>query len=95
MAKRKHSKKQEVNSLEDAIREHGGLIPEDGGAPMPTQGGYDPGPPPANRPLPLSLADIRTEALRAHSNTAHTIADLEAWAAEIAATIAFLKERGR
>jgi hypothetical protein len=46
---------------------------------------------PAPRPLPLSLADIRSDTLRLHANTAHTIADLEAWRAEIDATIAFLK----
>lgn len=51
--------------------------------------------PEANKPQPLSLADIRNEVLRAHKNTAHTIADLEAWRAEIEATIAFLKARGR
>lgn len=44
---------------------------------------------------PLSLSDIRNEVLKAHTHTAHTIADLEAWRAEIEATIAFLKARGR
>lgn len=43
----------------------------------------------------LSLAEIRAAALKAHTHTAHTIADLEAWQAEIEATIAFLKARGR
>lgn len=43
----------------------------------------------------LSLADIRAAVLKAHTKTAHTIADLEAWRAEIEATIAFLKARGR
>jgi hypothetical protein len=86
MAKRKH-KKREISTLEDAIQEHGPLLSD---PPVPT-----PSQPTENRPLPLSLADIRTETLRQHSNVAHTIADLEAWAAEIAATIAFLKERGR
>jgi len=43
--------------------------------------------------LPLSLDEIRAHALREHANIAHTIADLEAWTAEIAATIAFLKAR--
>jgi len=41
--------------------------------------------------LPLSLDDIRRQALVDRANIAHTIADLEAWAAEIASTIAFLK----
>ena len=41
--------------------------------------------------LPLSLDDIRSQALRERANVAHTIADLEAWRAEIDATIAFLK----
>jgi len=41
--------------------------------------------------LPLSLDDIRAHALRERANITHTIADLEAWTAEIAATIAFLK----
>lgn len=47
------------------------------------------------RTSPLSLAEIRTEALKTHNDTAHLIADLEAWRAEIDATIAFLKTRGR
>jgi len=41
----------------------------------------------------LSLADIRGIALKQRTDVAHTIADLEAWMAEIAATIAFLKGR--
>jgi hypothetical protein len=41
--------------------------------------------------LPLSLDDIRATALRERANIVHTIADLEAWRAEIDATIAFLK----
>jgi hypothetical protein len=44
---------------------------------------------------PMSLADIRAHALKMHTDTAHTIADLEAWRAEIDATIAFLKARSR
>jgi hypothetical protein len=43
----------------------------------------------------MSLADIRASALKAHMDAAHTIADLEAWRAEIDATIAFLKARSR
>ncbi len=86
MAKRKHSKKrqepqQQVSTLEEAILAQGPLLSD---PPVPTE---------QERNRPLSLADIRTETLRQHSNVAHTIADLEAWAAEIAATIAFLKER--
>jgi hypothetical protein len=50
---------------------------------------------PAPRPLPLSLADIRSDTLRMHANTAHTIADLEAWRAEIDSTIAFLRAHSR
>ena len=90
MAKRKHSKRREINTIEDAIQEQGPLpSPATTAAldELDAGGGH--------KPLPLSLADIRTEALRAHSNTARTIADLEAWAAEIAATIAFLKARER
>jgi hypothetical protein len=47
------------------------------------------------RTSPMSLADIRASALKAHMDAAHTIADLEAWRAEIDATIAFLKARSR
>jgi hypothetical protein len=47
------------------------------------------------RASPMSLADIRASALKAHMDAAHTIADLEAWRAEIDATIAFLKARSR
>ena len=86
-SKRQHQK--QVDSLEDAIQARG---------PLPVDRQVEPAVPaqanPAPRALPLSLADIRTEALKAHSDVAHTIADLEAWAAEIAATIAFLKARG-
>ena len=91
MAK-KDKRSKAVNSLEDAIQEQGPLLPEGFKAPEPAN------PTPYQRErqaLPLSLADIRSEALRQHANVAHTIADLEAWAAEIASTIAFLKERGR
>ena len=49
--------------------------------------------PPSRRPLPLSLDDIRVQALKEHANTAHTIADLEAWRSEIDATIAFLRSQ--
>src|SRR5262245_47586982 len=93
--RRAHEVRGHMRGLEDAIQEQG---------PLPaTQEPYDHGPPPANptpyqrdrQPLPLSLADIRSEALRQHANVAHTIADLEAWAAEIASTIAFLKARGQ
>ena len=93
MAKKDKRRSKAVNSLEDAIQEQGPLLPEGFKAPEPPAN-----PTPYQRelqPLPLSLADIRSEALRQHANVAHTIADLEAWAAEIASTIAFLKERGR
>jgi len=89
----KKDKRRQAANLEDAIREQGPLLPEGFKAPEPPAN-----PTPYQRerqPLPLSLADIRSEALRQHANVAHTIADLEAWAAEIASTIAFLKERGR
>lgn len=83
MAKRKHKK--QVNSLEQAIEERGPL-------PNPTTAAaLDEMDERSNKPLPLSLADIRNESMRQHSNVAHTIADLEAWRAEIDATIAFLK----
>ena len=56
---------------------------------------------PANSPAPArsTLSDIRADATarmadNAHS-TAHTIADLESWRAEIDATIAFLKAQRR
>ena len=84
----KKSKRREVRSLEEALTVHGRLD-----TPAPVEPAVPSNPSP--RPLPLSLADIRTEALKAHSDVAHTIADLEAWAAEIASTIAFLKARGR
>jgi len=89
--KRRHRKEPEPTA--DIVR---GILRDDPQVPA-AQEPYDHGPPanPAPRPLPLSLSDIRTEALKQHANVAHTIADLEAWAAEIAATIAFLKERGR
>jgi len=85
--KRRHQRK-EPEPTADIVR---GILRDDPPVPA-AQKPYDP-PPPANRPLPLSLADIRNEALRQHANVAHTIADLEAWAAEIASTIAFLKAR--
>jgi len=44
---------------------------------------------------PTLLANIRTEALKTHIDTAHIIADLEAWRKEIEATIAFLKARDK
>ena len=39
----------------------------------------------------LSLADLRTQALRTRTDISHQIAELEAWADEIAATLAFLR----
>jgi len=45
--------------------------------------------------LSLSLNDIRAAALRERANIHHTIADLEAWRAEVDATIAFLKSVGQ
>jgi hypothetical protein len=50
---------------------------------------------PQPQPKQLSLAEIRAAVLRAHTHTAHTIADLEAWRDEIEATLAFLRARGR
>jgi hypothetical protein len=47
----------------------------------------------ASRSAAISLADVRAAVLRAHTDTAHTIADLEAWRAEIDCTIAFLRAR--
>ena len=43
------------------------------------------------RPNGISLASTRNEYLRQKTQRAHTIADLEAWRAEIDATIAFLR----
>jgi len=43
------------------------------------------------QPLSLSLDDIRRAASRERANVVQTILDLEAWRAEIDATIAFLK----
>jgi hypothetical protein len=90
MGKNKRSRRREVSNLEDAIEAQGQLPVS-----QPVEPAVPTNPNPAPRSLPLSLADIRTEALKAHSDVAHTIADLEAWAAEIASTIAFLKARGR
>jgi hypothetical protein len=42
-------------------------------------------------PAMRSLASIRTQALNAHADVAHTIAELEAWRNEIDATLAFLR----
>jgi hypothetical protein len=42
-------------------------------------------------PALRSLAAIRTQALNAHADVAHTIAELEAWRNEIDATLAFLR----
>ena len=44
-------------------------------------------------PRPTSLQSIRTNALQMHSNISKTIAELEGWAHEIAATIEFLKAK--
>jgi hypothetical protein len=41
-----------------------------------------------------SLSHLRDRALHKQTETAHTIAELEAWRAEIDATIAFLKAQG-
>ena len=46
-------------------------------------------------PRPTSLQSIRTGALQANANTAKIIAELESWAHEIEATIAFLKANKR
>ncbi len=43
------------------------------------------------RPAPPSLEHIRSHSLRAQSDAARTISELEAWRAELDATIAFLK----
>ena len=40
-----------------------------------------------------SLASIRTAVLEARADAEHTIGELETWAAEIHATIAFLKSQ--
>ena len=46
-------------------------------------------------PRPTSLQSIRTGALQAQANTSKIIAELESWAHEIEATIAFLKANKR
>lgn len=50
---------------------------------------------PAPKPRPTItadlLADVRRAAMRASSDTAHNIAELESWRNEIDATIAFLR----
>jgi hypothetical protein len=61
-------------------------------APTPEVGLEDTTP---ERSSPMSLADIRVKSQKTHEEIVHTIADLEAWRAEIDATIAFLKARGR
>jgi len=43
--------------------------------------------------VPMSLNDIRDEALKSRTLTEQTIAGLEAWRAEIESTIAFLRGR--
>jgi hypothetical protein len=50
-------------------------------------------PPAALRGRMPSMADIRERALKSKNDTAHIIADLEAWRAEIDATIAFLRAK--
>ena len=47
------------------------------------------------QPLSLSLDDIRRAASRERANIVQTILDLEAWRAEIDATIAFLKSNDK
>jgi outer membrane protein TolC len=79
-----------IDNIDDAQKAYGALK-----VPSPVEPAT---PPPQNTPrqaLPLSLADIRSEALRAHADVAHSIADLEAWRSEIEATIAFLKAQSR
>ena len=49
--------------------------------------------PEALPPRPTSLQSIRTGALQSHANTSKIIAELESWAHEIDATIAFLKAK--
>lgn len=60
--------------------------------PEPTVVAVDNDPP---RRSNVSLADIRATALQSQTETAHTIADLEAWRAEIDCTIAFLRAQKR
>jgi hypothetical protein len=61
-------------------------------APTPEVGLEDTAP---ERSSPMSLADIRVKSLKTHEEIVHTIADLEAWRAEIDATIAFLRARSK
>jgi hypothetical protein len=41
----------------------------------------------------ISLASVRNEVLRHRTEMSHTIADLEAWKAEIECTLAFLRAK--
>jgi hypothetical protein len=94
----KKSRRRRVNRSDDLERELEEKLPlstEETGL-QPT--GENPIPAPQSyshpeRPASLSLADIRAATLRAHTDTARTIANLEAWRAEIDCTIAFLKAR--
>jgi hypothetical protein len=52
-------------------------------------------PPPLMPTQAPSLAQIRSQALNVQADAAHTIAELEAWRAEIDCTIAFLKAQRR
>jgi hypothetical protein len=56
----------------------------------------DESPPPLETEQPanaVSLADMRNEVLRHRTELSHTIADLEAWKAEIECTLAFLRAK--
>jgi hypothetical protein len=46
-----------------------------------------------DNPSSISLANVRNEVLRHRTEIAHTVADLEAWKAEIECTLAFLRAK--
>jgi hypothetical protein len=48
---------------------------------------------PVENPSSISLATVRNEMLRQRTEISHTIADLEAWKAEIECTLAFLRAK--
>jgi hypothetical protein len=63
---------------------------------VPAEKAQPPSHPPATTTVhPPSLEQIRARALNVQADAVHTIAELEAWRAEIDSTIAFLKAQRR
>lgn len=89
MAKKSRRKKPETNPIQETVV--ASYLEDIGHVPAEITGEADP---PANEP-PRSamLAQLRADTVNAQERTAHTIAELEAWAAELASTIAFLRAR--